>query len=352
MCHNAGYDVHLLGSDRLVGCKSKLLAGRIPCAPGPEAAAGMARAHLATDRARYKTIVLADEPTLWAAVDLGSTDWLEGWFPVPLTPASLALVRSKTAFLCGSVGAGISTPEFYVCKDETEVRRAADSMGFPLYVKASKGWAGSGLLYVTSQASFEEQLVRISYENSVVVQKETPGESASISVLYDHGIPVCWFAYRMLNTWPNRFSSACTAQLFPHPGTLPLVRAVGRLTQFTGLAGIDFIWNQETDQLTLLEFNCRPTPVYHLGPRAGVDFAHALREMSSGKAEVQLPNRSAEIINLFPQMLYYSVEHLQPAFFLSALRDAPWAEPALAAANFRRFLTHYLPDSLKRMLKR
>jgi hypothetical protein len=95
--------------------------------------------------------------------------------------------------------------------------------------------------------------------------------------------------------------------LFPHPDAGPLLNAVGRLTEFTGLAGIDFIWERDTDRLLLLEFNPRPTPVYYLGHRAGVDFARALREMASGPATIQAPNLSSKVIDLFPQMLYYSV---------------------------------------------
>jgi hypothetical protein len=352
---DAGYDVHVLGSERFAICRSAILASRISCPPGPWATALAAREHLShpigKTRARYRKIVLADEPTLWAAFDLGSTEWMEEWSPVAPESRSVALLRSKTEFLCASRTDGIPVPPFQVCATEEEARQAAATIGFPLYLKANKGWAGSGLFFADSAPSFEEQVKRVSFDAPLLLQKEITGPPASASVLYDRGVPVCWFAYLMKRTWPNRFSSACSIQLFPHPDAGPLLNAVGRLTEFTGLAGIDFIWERDTDRLLLLEFNPRPTPVYYLGHRAGVDFARALREMASGPATIQAPNLSSKVIDLFPQMLYYSVEHLNPLLFLRCLGDIPWKDPALTAAKFRRFVTHYIPSSLKEKIR-
>jgi hypothetical protein len=50
-------------------------------------------------------------------------------------------------------------------------------------------------------------------------------------------------------------------------------------------------------------------------------------------------------------MLYYAVEHLNPLLFLRCLADVPWKDPVLTAAKFRRFLTHYIPSSLKEKVK-
>src|SRR4051812_37602611 len=84
---DAGYEVQLLGPDRLAASRSKHVSRRIWSHPGPESVAAAARHHLARERGRYERIVIADEPTLWAAIDnsIGSSnDWLQAWFPVPL----------------------------------------------------------------------------------------------------------------------------------------------------------------------------------------------------------------------------------------------------------------------------
>jgi len=241
--------------------------------------------HLAVARARYDRVILADEPTLWAALDLGSPEWMRGWFPVPLTAEYTGRLRSKNTLLCDSRDAGIATPRFQICMNEEQLRCAARCIGFPVFIKATRGLAGSGLLFVRNMADLESQKGRISFENPLLVQAEIDGEPGSVSVLYENGIPVCWFSYLMTRTWPNRFSSASTIRMFPHPEAAALTASIGRLTQFNGLAGIDFIVDARNNRLILLEFNPRPTPVYHLGPRAGVDFGKALRGSHGGESQ-------------------------------------------------------------------
>jgi predicted ATP-grasp superfamily ATP-dependent carboligase len=353
---DAGFTVHLLGSDHLSACRSKFVSERIPSAPGPHAAANSAREHLAVYRASYASIVLADEPTLWAALDDGeagerSKDWLRDWFPVPLSCASLDQLRSKTTFLMDSRQAGIATPAFEVCANEAELWRAVESIGFPVFIKAVRGWAGSGLTFARSKSDLEAQIQRVSFEGPVLVQEEVSGEAGSLSVLYRAGVPVCWFAYLMIRTWPNRFSSACAIKMFPHPDAATLVESTGRLTGFTGLAGIDFVWNRETDRLKLLEFNPRPTPVYHLGPLAGVDFGKALRDLREDTQARQTPNKCEDVIDLYPQALYDAIDRRRPLTFFRSFGDAPWSDPGLAAAYFRRFLTHYIPGSIRQWLR-
>jgi predicted ATP-grasp superfamily ATP-dependent carboligase len=347
----AGYSVHLLGSDRLVAAGSRFVAERIPAPPGADAAARLAADHLARRRGEYDRILLADEPVLWAALDLGPSAWMQDWFPVPLTAPAIARLRSKTTFLCDCRDAGIATPHFQVCTNANEIRETANSIGFPVFIKAYRGLAGSGLLFARDRSDLDAQRSRISFDNPVVIQAEIRGESGSISVLYDRGVPVCWFSYLVARSWPNRFSAACAIRMFPHPDAAALTAAVGRLTQFTGLAGIDFVRDPEADRLILLEFNPRPTPVYHLGPRAGVDFRKALRDTDCGASEPQIPGDSTAGIELFPQSLFESFEHFRPAKFIEAFRDAPWDEKKLVASHLRRFLSHYLPNSLKDRVK-
>src|SRR5882757_6682593 len=192
---DAGYCVHLLGSDRLAAAKSRFVTTRIRSAPGTEAAVRTAVDHLAVARARYDRVILADEPTLWAALDLGSPEWMRGWFPVPFTAEYTGRLRSKNTLLCDSRDAGIATPRFQICMNEEQLRCAVRCIGFPVFIKATRGLAGSGLLFVRNMADLESQKGRISFENPLLVQAEIDGEPGSVSVLYENGIPVCWFSY-------------------------------------------------------------------------------------------------------------------------------------------------------------
>ncbi len=346
-----GYTVDLLASAAIAASKSSYVSKLLPCAKDPHAAARAAREHLAVHRHEYRMIVLADEPTFWAALDLSPRDWLEGWFPVPVTPESLLRQGSKLQFLQDSRDAGIGTPRFEVCRDAEELRAAIEKVGLPVYIKASRGLSGSGVFFTASFAELEGHISAMSFQEPVVAQQEIVGDTVSVSVLYEHGRPVCWFLYKMRNMWPNRFASASSVEFFSHPDAPEIVRQVGELTQFHGLAGIDLMLEECTGKLLLLEFNPRPTPAYYLGWHVGVDFSRALRDCGSG-APQQTPNDRHDVVPMFPQSLYHAWSTADPVLFARTLADAPWEETNLVAAHFRRFMTHFMPESVKTVLKR
>jgi predicted ATP-grasp superfamily ATP-dependent carboligase len=310
------------------------------------------RQHLEKHRRRYHSIVIADEPSLLAVSQSGSPEWLNDWFPVPTTERYLRRIQSKVCFLQDSREEGLPVMRFEVCSDESQLRAAVGRIGFPVFIKSSTGFAGGGLLFARTQADLESQLHKVTFEEPVLVQEEILGETGSIPVLYDRGRPLCWFAYRMKLTWPTRFSSACTVAVATNDGIEGLVRGVGKLTEFNGLCGLDWLWDRKTGRAVLLEFNPRPLPTAYLGPRAGVDFSRALQTAASPESEVQKPTRSGAKIDLFPQALYYGLDHREPGRILRAFSDAPWNDPMLTAAHLRRFITHNIPAGLKHALRK
>lgn len=131
-----------------------------------------------------------------------------------------------------------------------------------------------------------------------------------------------------------------------------LVIALGGLTRFNGICGIDWVHDLESDRLVILELNPRPTPGVYLeeGLRSGVSMSRGIRAWLSGKPYVQGPplkgNRTKEIL-IFPQNLFRAVDDRNLLSFLRTFAFAPWDDPLLLAAQLRRFATHYLPASWK-----
>ena len=155
----------------------------------------------------------------------------------------------------------------------------------------------------------------------------------------------------MKESWPNRFSAACTIEIFDHPDIEALAHGIGKMTTFHGFAGIDWVLDRRNNRLTLLELNPRPTPVFYEGRAAGVDFSDALRRMWAGERTVQKPRFSGATISLFPQNLFRSIDDFKPLGFVRTLKDASWDEPGVTLAHLRRVATHYVPKSWKANLK-
>lgn len=80
-----------------------------------------------------------------------------------------------------------------------------------------------------------------------------------------------------------------------------------------------------------------------------MDFARALRTILAGQPEEQRPiGGRQDVVWMFPQSLNWALDHRDTRGIFQALKDAPFDDPALAAAAMRRALTHYLPPSLSR----
>lgn len=343
----AGFDVTLLAPHGNVTHQSKYVANHVFADGPPSVVAEALRCHLAAQPGAYDWILLSDEPVLWAAAGLSDRAWPTEWFPVSLDSRVVKLLTSKIEFLLESRTSGLPTPKFAICRNGTDVIRAASEIGYPVYIKAEQGLAASGLQFATSIEALHSALGRFPADAQLLVQESIAGRSGSISVLYDHGHPVCWFGYLMKETWPNRFSAACRIEIFGHPDIELLVRGVGRMTGFNGFGGIDWVHNPHDNRLALLEFNPRPTPVFYQGPMAGVDFSTALRDLWSGDKKPHKPHLSGESAFLFPQNLFRAIDDRSPLTFLRTLGDAPGDDPRLVLAHMRRVVTHYVPKSWK-----
>lgn len=339
----SGYRISVLGPPRISARRSRYVSEHVPASGDPKGVAIAAQNHVAEAAGAYDWVLFVDEPVLLAAVDHCFTGPLAPWFPFPRDAETVGTITSKIRFLQAASAAGLAVPEHRICADAGGALQSADQIGYPVIVKSSRGLAGSGLTFATSHADLGKQFAQASSNGERMVQQIIEGESGSTSVLYDHGRPLCWFSYLMQQTWPNRFSSACVAKIFDHPDIEPLVSGVGAITRFHGLAGIDWMRDRKTGRLVLLELNPRPTPTYHLGRYAGVDFSQALSGLRTGNPTVQRPTGADAEIPMFPQMLYKSVEARSPASFLQTFADAPWDEPQILLGQLRRLITHYIP---------
>jgi hypothetical protein len=230
----------------------------------------------------------------------------------------------------------------------------AKDLGFPVVLKTSYGFSGSAVQYVHAPDDLVEQAREFTDNRSFLVQEFIDGPVGSTPVLFNHGHPLWWFSYLMLDSWPNRFAAASALKIIDHPDIESLLKGVGSLTGFHGIGAIDWMRDPKTGRLLLLEFNPRPTPALYLGACAGVDFSSALHGWLSGSARVWRPRsckHDEQKVLMFPQSLYYAIDSRRLGPLFISWRDAPWNDPLLLLAHLRRCISHFLPARWKRAMK-
>jgi len=345
--NRGGCRVHLIaGPDMLVG-KTRFIDAVIASPDSLNDLIDISAKHLRDRRGRYEWVILADESVLRGLSKFAGERWLPSCFPVDPEGGAVALINSKDAFNHEAAEIGIAVPKFRLCTDPETAEQAAAAIGYPIILKDPAGSCGIGVRVVSDPKSLSEAFKPLADSpNSIIVQEFVTGQIGSTDVLYNQGKPICWISSYSIKTLPKGTGMSCVRELMEHTEIEPLLDNVGKLTGFHGLGGVDWIHVKESDALKFIEFNPRPTPGYHFGYRAGVDFSLAIQGMLDGNATVQKPQmpdrKSNKRIYMFPQDLYRSItDHSVISLFrwlpgLPGSRDMPVEDPNLLWTHFKR----------------
>lgn len=301
----------------------------------------------------YQWIIIGDESILNAISTQYRGEWLSNWFPVSWNSQAIDLINSKFNFLLAASDAGLPVPPLQICHSFSATRQMAESFGNPVVLKLPVGAAGSGVRIVQSQMELLPTYMEFAAGQPVAVQKFVHGAVGLTEVLFDQGNPICWASSYKIQCWPNAFSASCVREVMDHDEIKPLINGIGALTGFHGLGGVDWVQDPVSGSLSLIEFNARPTPGYHLRKVTGVNFSQAINSMLSGHPEVQFSRQESlgAKVFMFPQSFYWAISERTPWPLIYGLRDAPWNDPLLLIALLRRLVSHYLPIGIREKLK-
>lgn len=364
---------------RQAGCRVSLIAGRDMlvtktrfvdhhiASPGSlSELVEMSKKHLNENPNLYQWVIWADESVIRELSRNPDEEWLKTCFPVDPCSSAVRLINSKTDFNQAAQEMGLPVPYFKPCSGLEDAESAAEEIGYPVILKDPYGSCGLGVRVVPAATGFASAYQQFSdSSNPIVVQEFVSGKVGSTDVLYNHGKPVCWISTYSKTTLPKITGMSCVREVMYHPEIENLLSGVGKLTGFHGLGGVDWIHVAETNELKLVELNPRPTPGYHFGYRAGVDFSLAIREMLDGSPSIQRPQQpdrgSQTTIYMFPQDIYriitdhalFSLLRWLPG--LPGSRDLPLNDPCLLLTHLWRLSVRFLIETnkvLKRLLNR
>lgn len=349
--HTAGCHVTLLSPAGLAIGSTRFVDEHILASATSPALINQFKAHLAERGSQYDLVIIGDETLLHEIAQQRGEDWLDACFPVNHRSRAVDLITSKFEFLQAAAASGLSVPELHICQTRTEAEQVAASFGYPVVLKLASGLSGSGVRVVKTPAELASNYNEMSAGQPVAVQRFATGRLGTTEVLFDHGKPICWASYYILQGWPTIFTSSCVREVMAHRDIESLVTGIGSLTGFHGLGGVDWIHDPFTGSLELIEFNPRPAPGYREGRLAGVSFSAGVRAMLNGAPVVQRPSSAGRKVIMFPQAIYRAVDDRDLWLLIRALKDLPWNDPLLAMAHLRRICSHYLPVRLRQWVK-
>ncbi|MFZ6754428.1 ATP-grasp domain-containing protein [Undibacterium sp. Dicai25W] len=344
LLHEAGCEISVLGVPDSFPTYSRFVKHQFISPNDVDAVVADLNVHLQGQKNKYDWIVIGDDPLLYALEKRRNEAWVKAIFPTIVGNRGIDFITSKSVFIQHCQKEQIVVPDFDLCSDFDELRAAGERLGYPIVLKDAQGFAGLAVHIVENEAA----LSKIHLQQQVIAQRFIYGRLASAAAIYREGKPIAWFSYYRSRTWGDLGPSAAIEfKVFPE--IEKLLTQLGNLSGFNGLCGIDFIEQEETGQLVLLEQNFRPTLTMDLGRRVGVDFSKAIRillnmDTSNGNHMPMQKEVRKNIVPLFPQDVFRAIDAKDHRGLLKWLwyplwwREMRWAEPFIMFLNLRHII--------------
>ncbi len=254
----------------------------------------------------YDWVIVGDDPLLCAISKQRHEAWAAALLPCPPTDSHIDFLISKRDFVLQAADAGLPVPDFRICANHEDLHEAAHALGYPVVLKRNEGFGGLSVQILHGHTD----LASVTLTEPVILQSFIAGRVCSAAALFNKGQLVCFFSYLRKRTHGKL--GASTAIEFKHfPELSRVLASLGDLSGYHGLCGVDFIEEQDSHRIVLLEQNFRPTLTMLLGKHVGVDLVTALRQQLQGQPAnphmVQNPSVT-DTIPLFPSDILRSID--------------------------------------------
>jgi hypothetical protein len=275
-------------------------------------------------------------------------------------PAQFPILDDRTALIECATALGIAAPKTVRVDTPAALMDGLARLGLPAVLKTDGSWGGLGVAVVRSAAQADLQFARLSRPLSlrralkrlfvdrdafhlhpfltrekprVCLQRFAPGRPAnSVSACLDGEILGTVCAEAVLLQRPNGASSV--VRIIENAQMCEAAAKLARHLRLSGIFGLDFLIDERTGHVLLLEMNARATPLSHLALGPGRDLIGALGHLA-GLPTLADPVRVTDrtVIAYFPQAL-----HTAPGtpWLTEGFHDVPWDDPVLTAELMRQ----------------
>lgn len=350
--HQAGCEISVFGPPKNYVSRSKFIRHRFYSSKQIETAMDQLQQHLSQVATPYDFVLIGDDPVLYALERRREETWVKEIFPSRAGLAGMDFITSKASFIQRCQQEQIAVPDFEICQDKPSLRAAATHLGYPLVIKEAQGYAGLTVSIVADQ----QNLDLYPLDMPVIAQRFVAGRLGSATVFYKNGQLLAWFSYYRVRTW-GALGPSAAIEFCHFPELQQILEKLGRLSGFHGACGADFIQDDKSGRLVLLEQNFRPTLTVGLGLHAGVDSVAALAGIlgiaGSSQTDFRQDASVSKLLPLFPQDVFRAIEArdwrglLAWCTHVSWWREMNWRETKLFLFNWRQIIRRLLSSQVR-----
>jgi glutathione synthase/RimK-type ligase-like ATP-grasp enzyme len=272
-------------------------------------------------------------------------------------PKKFPTVSSRFHFLEIASEEGIRAPSTKAIRNEEDLKAWLTEQPFPWVLKADESFGGMGVRIAPNWEKAEKHLWRMSrpYRTSrvlkrlvvdldphmlrpwwnrrrppIIAQAFIIGRPANCAVACSKGKVLAGIAAEVIST-VSLTGPASVVRIVQSPEMMAAAEKVAARLELSGFFGLDFMIENQTNQLYLIELNPRCTPLCHLHLGKGRDLIAALYAELTGEPVRDIASVTEnDLIAYFPAAWKHNRELLP-----SCYQDVPADEPDLVQALLR-----------------
>jgi hypothetical protein len=204
-----------------------------------------------------------------------------------LTPKSFdSIVLSKSDFQEKCREWGLRTPRNLVLDNVEMALVSAREMGYPVVLKHDSGYGGSGVFICQTETDIKNHFdiiqkesvlkkIRVILKNTffisifnndskISLQQYIDGRVGQSPFCAESGVVFGFNPMLRLHTYPGKTGPASVSQGFENPDIEYFVKTVAKKLNYTGFGSLEYMIDEKTKQLFIIELNPRPTPTCHI----------------------------------------------------------------------------------------
>lgn len=256
-------------------------------------------------------------------------------------PAFYRVSVEKTLLPGAAEALGVRVPPYVVVSNREEAQRFAAQQGYPVVLKRNFGFAGQGVRVAADAGELVgavAELVSVASEFGselaprLLVQTFIVGRVVLHSVAAWRGSLLAAYAREKLIAHPPPKGPTTVARCFHAPEVRAASRRLVEGFGMTGLFGVEYIVDDVTGDVHLLEINRRMTNGVPAGALIDVDLCAAFHAAVTGNprsSRQDLAPGEEHVIAHFPQEWLRDPES---RYLRDHRVDVPWNDPALFEA--------------------
>jgi len=210
----------------------------------------------------------------------------------------------------GALKAGIPVPSCWKIESRQDLQIALAEIPFPCLMKpiASHYWRkGNNWERVGARKAIpvlsKEDLIREygdveSADGRVLIQELIPGADDQLYTaacyLDRSSNVVAAFTTQKVVQAPESFGTGCIVRTVDRPVLIDLTTRLLHAIEYTGIAEVEYKWDDSASEYKLIEINARPWDQHRLGAAIGIDLIRAAYCDLSGMAIPKLSRRNGE----------------------------------------------------------